>query len=484
MLNKGKDIVLSSGEKQRMRANLALFVEQHPIRDARSRQIPFPAPSKLSAFFADVFALKPLLSIQPMTVALLMALLIGGGTTFAAEGTLPGDTLYPVKVSFNEEVRSWIAVSHVAQADWDARRAERRLDEAEQLAAEGNLTSEARANIATHFASHAESFEREIKEIEATQNTRGSFEAHSDFEASLLAHERVLTDIAVGKEDSRAEVQPILTEVRTRLRMVSKARTDREAIISAEGNAALPTVSALSATMDTGAEADANAKVSLRTNTKNRAKMEDVAPMSAETKTETKKEANAEFKAAAEAKLKAAENKIVEVREYAEKIKASVSARGAAEAETKLQMADKVLVHGKTEMHAGDYGKAFVSFEEAIRVAKEAKLLIASESRIDLKITAPAFKAHDKVKSRTEGSVNTERRSHKENSTEPSSETSTESSAEIKSKKESERKNSSETSAEASVNVQSNKNAHSNVGGAMVGTSTDVEGNAKVNLGW
>lgn len=41
---------------------------------------------------------------MPVFAAILVAALLGGGTSFAAQGTLPGDLLYPVKVGFNERI--------------------------------------------------------------------------------------------------------------------------------------------------------------------------------------------------------------------------------------------------------------------------------------------------------------------------------------------------------------------------------------------
>src|SRR5262245_19259786 len=42
----------------------------------------------------------------PMPVFAVIAIiaLLGGGTSFAAQGALPGDTLYPIKVNVNEKI--------------------------------------------------------------------------------------------------------------------------------------------------------------------------------------------------------------------------------------------------------------------------------------------------------------------------------------------------------------------------------------------
>lgn len=280
-----------------------------------------------------------------MTIILIIALFIGGGTSFAAESALPGDILYPIKVSVNEEVRSFTAISNKAQSQWDARRAERRLEEAETLAVEGRFNAKTRADIESRFESHAEAFQKHAEKIETIQNARTSFEIHSNFEASLEAHEQVLVRIATEKANVREEVKSLLIEVRTRLNTTVKARSNLQAKVSAE--------------------------------------------------------VNGEVKTAAEGKLRAAENKISEVRSFIGRMKTSVSASADVQAEAKLKVAESVVVRGKTEMEAQTYGKAFVSFQEAIRIAQEAKLLVATEERIDIEIKVPGVDVRSESKQET-----------------------------------------------------------------------------------
>ena len=72
------------------------------------------------------------LQFKFMPIFLIVTLLVsaGGGVSIAAEGALPGDGLYPVKISINEKVVAAFSVSVDAAANWEARLAERRLEEA------------------------------------------------------------------------------------------------------------------------------------------------------------------------------------------------------------------------------------------------------------------------------------------------------------------------------------------------------------------
>ena len=337
IFNKTEQVKLSSIEKEEMRANLELFAIKHHVRNADTVRLLLQEGSKsyISAF-VEMLTLQPLISkLKPMPIILIIALLIGGGTSFAAEGALPGDVLYPIKVSVNEEVRSFVAISAEAQAKWDARRAERRLEEAEKLAAEGRLNAETRADIESRFEGHTKAFEVQTKKIESKQNTKISLEINSDFEASLKTHAQVLTQIAAEKSEIRGEVGLLLIEVRTRLNATAKARSNVEAEVSAK--------------------------------------------------------TDGEFKSSAEGKLGAAENKISEVRNFIGRVKASISANASVQAEAKLRAAEEIVARGKVEMEAQTYGKAFASFQEAIRIAQEAKLLVVTEERIDLEIKLPSL---------------------------------------------------------------------------------------------
>lgn len=71
----------------------------------------------------------------------------GGGTVLAAQHSIPGDTLYPVKISVNESVRAAFAVGANAEARLAADLLAERVEEAQALAGEGRLDAEAEARV-------------------------------------------------------------------------------------------------------------------------------------------------------------------------------------------------------------------------------------------------------------------------------------------------------------------------------------------------
>ncbi len=107
------------------------------------------------------------------TVSLLaiLGLLASASVSYAAEGSAPGDTLYPIKIHVNESVRSAVARSDEDRAKLEADLAERRLVEAELLARRAALDDEKKALLRSEFESHrsrADDHLRSLSVVDAT----------------------------------------------------------------------------------------------------------------------------------------------------------------------------------------------------------------------------------------------------------------------------------------------------------------------------
>ncbi len=101
--------------------------------------------------FASLFSYNMRMSLA----GLLLFVLAGSGTVSAAQGALPGDILYPIKLAVNEKVEVALASNASAKAEVQVRLAGRRVEEAQTLAAQGRL-DEKTANLLTDdFNEHA-----------------------------------------------------------------------------------------------------------------------------------------------------------------------------------------------------------------------------------------------------------------------------------------------------------------------------------------
>lgn len=213
---------MSDSEREQMKHTLSTYADLNPVEEG----IPtYSEVAPVQIWFARFIESK---KAAYVTVPLVTILFLGGGLSAAAHDALPGDTLYSVKVGFNEEVRGVLAFTDEAEAKWNAERAERRLEEAEVLAIRGELDAEKRTQLEEKFQEHA----ARVEEHSTALATRGHFEVaaerQSDLEARLTAHAEVLEVIHEGERDG-VEVENFLGTVRAQVVSASHARVSFEA---------------------------------------------------------------------------------------------------------------------------------------------------------------------------------------------------------------------------------------------------------------
>jgi hypothetical protein len=127
----------------------------------------------------------------------LLLLVTGGGATFAAEGALPGDLLYPMKIYVNESVQGVLKVGDARKAKWEAEKTVRRLEEAESLATEGRLSTTTIEAIKVHVEESVSEFHvivERARERETSEEEKEEIEhVHADFDATLDTHAQILS---------------------------------------------------------------------------------------------------------------------------------------------------------------------------------------------------------------------------------------------------------------------------------------------------
>lgn len=340
-LGAAKQIHLTDSEKGQIREELMVFMEKNPVRAGR---------------FIRLQGWRPHLFFNSLTpksmpaLALLIALFLGIGTSAAAESSLPGDLLYPVKVHVNEEVEGWFNPSGSAAASWETRRVETRLQETEKLALSGKLDAAAQAQIEDNVAAHAGRIRDQIAALTAAGKLDAAATARADFETSLKAHQSILAHLQSG---SSAEVRAVLGNVG------GEVKSQLDAVVGLDEKAK--------------AKADADASSSASTKTDS-------------IKTESNVNADLEIKAAAQGKMNAAENKISEVKNFIEEKNAQLSADAKAQAEAKVTAADALMVEGKAQLSANAYAEAEAKFDEAFHTAEEGQKIAQALLELPMKI--------------------------------------------------------------------------------------------------
>ncbi|OGG54592.1 hypothetical protein A3C20_01910 [Candidatus Kaiserbacteria bacterium RIFCSPHIGHO2_02_FULL_55_25] len=219
----GDEVTLSPSEHARMRGVLNAYMEMKPIR---------------SASRASVWSTQWFFSMRPPAATLVLALFVSSaGVSYAAEGALPGDTLYTVKVSVNEPIAGALAVTSSAKAEWAMRVAGERIKEAATLAAEGRLSTETQDELQTSFETYSALAIQHIDE-EADANPDTGGQSAVRFEARLSEYGRVLAE--VGGAEYAADT--LASAIRTQHDRIAGIRTRAEAksaTIASSGNAAV-----------------------------------------------------------------------------------------------------------------------------------------------------------------------------------------------------------------------------------------------------
>lgn len=313
--SKARSESLSSSEKDETRRFLVAYAEAMPVRD--------PAPKRqVSRGMSAIFLTR---KYMPVFGILLAASLAFGGVSFAAEQALPGDALYTVKVDVNEEVRSALTVSPKAKAEWEARRVERRMEEAEQLAAKAKLDAGARADLEQRLAVHTGRVNKQVDTMETDNDFESASDLSSRLEGSLAAHHDILVRIGSTVEaDIKSELDALETTLDNHTAVAGEARAKDERSFTSRSDDRLKNSA--------------------------QAKMEVTGRLIAETHDVLAGETNG-------------------------------NAEAGTQARARLQAADEAYAEGRTELSAGNYGQAFVLFQRAQRGAREAKLLIRAEGR-------------------------------------------------------------------------------------------------------
>ncbi|MEK7094083.1 MAG: DUF5667 domain-containing protein [Patescibacteria group bacterium] len=192
--NKAKEgIHLSSDRKEAIRDNLVRLIEA----DLDIKKKPMPRYARGFGNFLKM----------PVMAALMIMILLGGGTSLAAERALPGDVLYPIKVVINEPVVSALSLSVEAKIDWEAELAGRRLKEAVELADAGKLNAEVEEKLSEEFTKHETKVRERIANLEEKGDEKVAASLAARFEGSLKAHEEALQHT----EDSSANQDTALT---------------------------------------------------------------------------------------------------------------------------------------------------------------------------------------------------------------------------------------------------------------------------------
>lgn len=125
----------------------------------------------------------------------LIVFVIVGGVTGASASTLPGDMLYPVKVSVLEEVRGLLHRNTENRLSYEQQRVEKRLAELAELDGSGELNSEKEVQALVYLDRHINAVQNRSKSLPPEVRVK----TDSDVEATLRAQERIFAELQEAK---------------------------------------------------------------------------------------------------------------------------------------------------------------------------------------------------------------------------------------------------------------------------------------------
>jgi len=184
------------------------------------------------------------LNSMPITAIVGIILALSAGVSFASEGSLPGDVLYSIKTGINEEVRGAFTFGTASDARWDARVAERRLEEAAKLSAEGTVKAETRAKLEADFKGASNRAQRRIEKLHTEGKVQAAAEITGELAAMLHAHETALIKIEGKGTSERERVNTLRREVQEELQETAEVKVFLDTQAAVEGGTASPSPTA------------------------------------------------------------------------------------------------------------------------------------------------------------------------------------------------------------------------------------------------
>lgn len=284
----------------------------------------------------------------------------GGGTSYAAQGALPGDLLYAVKIHVNEFVEIALATTPTAEAEVQAVLAERRVEEAQDLASQGKFTTLAAEQLQLQLDEHVAAAQS-LTEVLKTRDPGAAAQINTKLASSLAVNDAVLTSL--GEQSTDEETKSASRTFAGRVRMHATAAAEANTPVKESTRIVLartvgePTLAAKAA--------PAPASTSEATSVQMAAMpASDVGPLGSQDVAAQLKE-----------RTRAVLGRIHALSVTNEKLAAYIH--------TALASTSVLMSAGDTAFGAADYDTAVVQFDTALQSAVELETYLKAERRFD-----------------------------------------------------------------------------------------------------
>lgn len=180
-----KNIKLGENQRQVILSNLNEYISENP-----------------AVIKSPWFVTSQVFSMKHLSYAFILVLLVGVGGFGAvntAKNSLPGDSLYSLKVDVIEPMQYTMAVGTVAKANIESQNLTERLIEAEVLASQGRLNDTSGQEIENRVKQHVDSFNSLVSGVNISAvNSVTVSDLKIDFEGAVNAHAKILEKITLN----------------------------------------------------------------------------------------------------------------------------------------------------------------------------------------------------------------------------------------------------------------------------------------------
>lgn len=193
-LNKGikdiKNLKLTESEKSKMLS----VISAHIDNSSSVLQTNMQRKNFWSEYNWSVF-----LKTAPSLAFVLLVLVGGSAFVVSSEKSIPGDTLYSVKMNIDEPIQDTVSsFNPVSKIQWEAEKTNRRLDEVQTLSAQGKLSTTTRGEAEVKIQASAQKISDIVDEGSTTEDTKtkeNKTKAEEFFQATITQHSENLDKI-------------------------------------------------------------------------------------------------------------------------------------------------------------------------------------------------------------------------------------------------------------------------------------------------
>lgn len=201
-----RSVSLSTSDRERIRRRLTEFMAGHPLSTS--------APWWRTLRWA-------------VGGACAIILMVTAGLAAAANGSIPGDTLYPIKVGLTEPLRGAVALTPSAKAETSVELLHHRLTEAETVVERQGALSAAQEDMEERVNAAAAAVKRQVDGLERRQLSSATKQVKDHISDCLQKHQQSLKQKVKEHPTQRQAAERLLKNVDEQEKLLLERQDDR-----------------------------------------------------------------------------------------------------------------------------------------------------------------------------------------------------------------------------------------------------------------